>query len=122
MPQLLLSKWTGESVLFIVAGKLLQPFSPEGIRAVRFQRLHPANAMRSQSDDQAKGDLTLSKLEASRWPGDKGERLLERVQRPRVKSWRFETLVAGASDTATRRKQPLAGAVYGFCMWMSRFR
>jgi hypothetical protein len=33
----------------------LRPFSPEGKRAVRFQRLHQANAMRSQTDDKAKG-------------------------------------------------------------------
>ena len=32
----------------------VQPFSLEGIRAVRFQRLHHANAMRSPCDDEAK--------------------------------------------------------------------
>jgi hypothetical protein len=32
----------------------LHPFSPERVRAVRFRRLHHANAMRSQRDDEAK--------------------------------------------------------------------
>jgi hypothetical protein len=32
----------------------LQPFSPEGIRAVRFQRTHQANVRRSQTDNIAK--------------------------------------------------------------------
>src|ERR1035441_4274846 len=36
------------------------PFSLGGIRAVRFQRLHQANALRSQTDGVAKAALTLS--------------------------------------------------------------
>jgi hypothetical protein len=40
-------------------GPAWQPFSPESIRAVRFQRLHVANAMRSEIDDVAKATLTF---------------------------------------------------------------
>src|ERR1039458_3361988 len=38
------------------------PFSLGGIRAVRFQGLHQANALRSQTDDVAKAALTSVRL------------------------------------------------------------
>ena len=39
--------------------QVLPPFSLEGAWAVRFQRLHKANAMRSQTDDPAKARCCL---------------------------------------------------------------
>jgi hypothetical protein len=38
------AKRAGESVLLNMPRRSLQPFSPAGLRAVRFQRLHQANA------------------------------------------------------------------------------
>jgi hypothetical protein len=62
IPCLLLSNPTRESVPLIVAGNPSQPLSPEGIRSVRFPQLPPANAMRSQTDDEAKAARILSAI------------------------------------------------------------
>src|ERR1035441_7733739 len=53
------------------------PFSLGGIRAVRFQGLHQANALRSQTDDVAKAALTFVRLR-------KCGRLLQRALQPQI--------------------------------------
>jgi hypothetical protein len=52
------AKRTGENGLLGTEWRHSAGLSPEGASAVRFQGGHEANAMRSQTDDAAKGDLT----------------------------------------------------------------